>query len=308
MSGTTKRRAASALTLALFIVGSACSRRSDVASPDPHLTALASAPRAAPAPAATETASGADAAAEAPVAPVASARPPWPPPPPGAHSDFCIEGVDALDESTCYALPDAPTEELLIYLHGIVPPTKTSRQKTNFETVVKVASRRANVAALMPRGRAGLAHRGHEGWWGWPTSHATYRALAPALVSELSDKRRRLEELTGRPFRRVYLAGSSSGAYFVTALVVGQALPVDGYGILSGAADRPDVDFTKLPRTPVYIGFGTYDAVGEEARALGARLTRAGFPVKVSAHPLSHGTAEVYLDEAFAHFRAARAD
>lgn len=246
----------------------------------------------------------------APVTPTESAPPttPWPPSPPGAQSDFCIEGVDALDESSCYVLPDTPTDELLIYLHGIVPPTKTSRQKTNFETVVKVASRRAKVAALMPRGRVGQAPKGHEKWWGWPTSRASYQALAGELVAEMNDKRRRLEALTGRPFQRVYLAGSSSGAYFVTALVARHALPVDGYGILSGAADAWDVDLTKLPPTPVYIGFGTYDTVGSAARALGARLAGAGFPVKVAAHPLPHGTAEIYLDEAFAHFRASRAD
>jgi hypothetical protein len=45
--------------------------------------------------------------------------------------------------------------------------------------------------------------------------------------------------------------------------------------------------------------------VGGAARALAARLERAGFPVKVAEHPLPHGTAEVYLDEAFAHFRRA---
>lgn len=238
--------------------------------------------------------------------PPAEAPPNWPPPPPGAVSDFCIEGVDALDESSCYVLPDAPTEELLIYLHGIVPPTKTSRQKTNFESVVKAASRRANVAALMPRGRVGLAPKGHDGWWGWPTSRGNYRALAGELVAEMGEKRRRLEALTGRPFQRVYLAGSSSGAYFVTALMVEQALPVDGYGIISGAADRPDADFAKLSRAPVYIGFGVHDTVGEAARAFGARLARAGFSVRIAAHPLPHGTAEVYLDEAFAHFRASR--
>lgn len=231
----------------------------------------------------------------------------WPPAPPvGAASDFCIESVEVLDESTCYALPDAPTDELIIYLHGIVPPSKTSRQKTHFETVVSVASRRAGVAALMPRGRAGLAPKGHDGWWGWPTSGGAYAALAAELVAELAEKRRKLEELTGRPFKRVYLAGSSSGAYFVIALALRGDLIADGYGIISGAADRPGAEFASLPRKPYYIGFGTGDTVGDAARALAARLRSSGFPVKLSAHPLPHGTAEIYLDEAFAHFRAAR--
>ncbi len=284
------------VALALFVGGAACSRPTSSVSQAPHSIAASAEP------------TPVEVLSIAPVTPTPSVTPPpWPPRPPGAQSDFCIDGVDALDESSCYVLPDAPTEELLIYLHGIVPPTKTSRQKTNFETVVKIASRRANVAALMPRGRVGLAPKGLERWWGWPTSRGN-QALVAELVAEMNEKRSRLEALTGRPFQRVYLAGSSSGAYFVTALAAAHALPVDGYGILSGGADRPDVDFTKLPRTPVYIGFGTYDTVGAAARALGARLTRAGFPVKVAAHPLSHGTAEIYMDEAFAHFRATRGD
>ncbi len=39
-------------------------------------------------------------------------------------NDFCIELVNALDEETCYVLPDAPTKDLLLYLHGIVPPAR----------------------------------------------------------------------------------------------------------------------------------------------------------------------------------------
>jgi predicted esterase len=230
----------------------------------------------------------------------------WPPPPPAVQTHFCIEGIDALDESSCYILPDEPSDELLIYLHGTLPPTKVSPQKTNFQSVVKAASRRAGVAALLPRGRAGLAPASQRGWWGWPTSKASYQALAHELVAEIQDKRRQLERLTARKFQHVYLAGSSSGAYFVTALALHQALPADGYGIISGAADRADVELTNLPRTPIYIGFGTRDTVGDAARSLGARLERAGFPVKVAAHPLPHGTAEIYLDEAFAHFRGSR--
>src|SRR5687768_3724240 len=47
----------------------------------------------------------------------ATGQRPWPPPPPAVTSDFCIEGVSALDEETCYVLPAAPTSELLLYLH-----------------------------------------------------------------------------------------------------------------------------------------------------------------------------------------------
>lgn len=284
-----------AALLLLSLTSAACSRP---ASSSPPSTQVAPQSSAAEAPAALPSVTFAP---PAPLASVTAA--PWPPPPPAVQSDFCIDGVDALDESTRYVLPGAPTEELLIYLHGIVPPAKVSRQKTNFQTVVKIASQRANVAALMPRGRVGLAPKGHERWWGWPTSRASYDALSGELVAEMRDKQSRLEGLTGKPFRRVYLAGSSSGAYFVTALAIHQALPADGYGIISGATDPPGADLSKLTRTPVYLGFGTHDTVGAAARSFGARLSRAGAPVLVAAHPLPHGTAEVYLDEALAHFR-----
>lgn len=227
----------------------------------------------------------------------------WPPEKSGARSDFCIDGIEALDESSCYVLPDAPTPELLIYLHGIVPPAKASRQKTNFETVVSRASRRAGVAALMPRGRQGLAPRGHDGWWGWPTSGESYRVHASELIAEFAVKRQKLEALTGAPFRRLYLAGSSSGAYFVVALALSGDLRAEGFAAISGGAQRAGGDLTQLAATPFYVGYGTLDTVSETSRALAAHLRRAGWPVQLAAHRLPHGAAEVYLDEAFAFFR-----
>src|SRR6187549_2055388 len=207
-------------------------------------------------------------AAAQPVAPAAQAKPetetapapeprPWPPAGTGATSDFCIDAVGVLDESCCYALPDAPTQELLIYLHGTVPPNPTSPQKTNFQTVVSRASRRANVAALMPRGRQGLAPKGQTAWWGWPTSGEQYRALARELIADLLDKRHKLETLTSQPFTRLYLAGSSSGAYFVVALALSGDLTAHGFAAISGGAVRPGHDSTGLITAPFYVGYGT---------------------------------------------------
>lgn len=238
-----------------------------------------------------------------PPAPEPTQRP-WPPASTGASSDFCIEGVSALDETCCYALPDARSSELIVYLHGIVPPAKTSPQKTNFETVVSRASRRAGVAALMPRGRQGLAPKGHDGWWGWPTSGEAYRTHARELIADIAAKRQKLEILTGAPFTRVYLAGSSSGAYFVVALAVSGDFRADGYAAISGGALRASPELAKLEPSPFYVGYGTRDTVAESARTLADGLRSAGWPVKLAAHPLPHGTAEVYLDEAFAFFRS----
>jgi len=226
----------------------------------------------------------------------------WPPPPPpGARSDFCTAVVAALDDDTCYFLPDVAPRELLLYLHGIVPPQETSAQKTNFQLVVANASRRAGIAALLPRGRRGLAPKGYDDWWGWPTTAAAYVALADEFVKSFVEKRRKLEALTGRPFERVYVAGSSSGAYFATALALNGAIAADGFGAMSGGAYRKPT--RSSPVAPFYVGYGTRDTVGESARLLASKLREEGWPVELAAHPLPHGAAEVYVDEAIAFWR-----
>lgn len=191
----------------------------------------------------------------------------------------------------------------MIYLHGILPPEKVSKQKVNFETVVANACKRANVAALIPRGRPGLAPRGHERWWGWPTSAAAHRKLAREIVAELMTKKSALEALVGRPFSRLYVAGSSSGAYFAAALALGGDIDADAFGAMSGGSFRETPRLSELTPRPFYIGFGTFDTVGKAARELGQRLKAAGWPVKVAAHRGGHGAKEVYLDEAIAFWR-----
>jgi predicted esterase len=221
---------------------------------------------------------------------------------PRVTTEWCIEGVAALDEETCYVLPEARTDSLLLYLHGIVPPEKTSVQKTNLETVVANASRRAGVSALIPRGKQGLAPKGHEKWWGWPTATPTYRRHGPELIAKLLEKRKLFEQRTGTRFSRVYVAGSSSGAYFAAALALHGGIEADGFAILSGGAWRDTPELAKLAPKPVYIGFGKHDSVGAGARGLADLFRRAGWPVKVAEHPVPHGAREIYLDEAFAFF------
>lgn len=227
----------------------------------------------------------------------------WPPPPTAITTDFCIEGTSTLDEATCYVLPETAPTELLIYLHGILPPTKTSKQKTNFETVLANAGRRGGVAVLIPRGKRGLAPPTNRDWWGWPTSGMAYKQYAPGMIREIAEKRKRLEELVGYTFSRIYVAGSSSGAFFLAALMVHGDMKANAFGILSGGAIPAGTVTQPGEPTPVYFGYGTWDTVGPTMRALADRLRRAGWPVEVKEHPLKHGTHEVYLDEALAFWR-----
>lgn len=224
---------------------------------------------------------------------------------PSVQTDWCIESVEVLDEETCFVLPNEPSTTLLVYFHGIVPPSRESSQKRNYQTVVANAARRARVVALMPRGRLGFAPAGNPGWWGWPTTDAAYTEHARELVDAVQQKRRALEELVGVSFSRVYLAGSSSGAYFVAALALHGGMSADGFAVLSGGAGRRTPELATLEPKPVYVGYGTYDSVGNSARALGELLRGAGWPVRIAEHPLGHGARDVYLDESFRFFESA---
>ncbi len=231
----------------------------------------------------------------------------WPPPPPaGVVTDWCIDAVTPLDVDCCYVLPEQPTRDLLVYLHGVVPPGRDSPQKTNFETVVANASRRAGVAAIMPRGWNDVAPKRIAKWWAWPTNPGTFRQRTPAFVARVSELRAKLQALTGVRFERVWVAGSSSGAYYAAALALHGALPADGYGAMSGGSGGPTPALAGLAPRPFYVGFGRGDSVGPSARALGDALRAAKWPVQIAEHDVPHGAREVYLDEAFAFWRAAR--
>jgi predicted esterase len=159
----------------------------------------------------------------------------------------------------------------------------------------------------LPRGDQGYAPAKYPGWWGWPTSKQSYERHADMFIGRLHDKRSQLEERLGAKFDRVYLAGSSSGAYFVASVLLHGDMPeVAGYAVLSGGSGYATPELPALPATPVYIGFGQHDSVAGPARALGTRLEALGWPVKVAAHPTGHGAREIYLDEAVAFWQQPR--
>jgi len=271
----------------------------------PHANAGQSQSEPAPAPSATSVSSSAVPAPSAAPSTSTSA----PAPIPTVTTDWCLPGLTPLAEDVCYVLPPLPADRprrLVVYLHGIVPPIPDSQQQNKVEMVVLHACIRAGVAALVPRGRRGFGPAGARDWWAWPTS----ASVAPSLVARWAEAKRALEAIAGAPFDRTYLAGSSSGAYALTALadrgaVPSPEFPVDGFAAISGgavgagAADR----FARGSPRPFYVGYGTYDdTTTAGVRALVAALEAAQWPVRAAPHPLGHGTNEVYLDEAFAFF------
>ncbi|AKU98842.1 hypothetical protein AKJ09_05506 [Labilithrix luteola] len=264
----------------------------------------------------TQDASTHDAPRPVPASAVASDAAPPEEPPPRIDTDWCLDGLTALDEETCYVLPPLAKERprrLLVYLHGIIPPVPSSPQKEKVQLAVLNASTRAGAAALVPRGIRGIGPRDARDWWAWPTSPEAHAKHAATIVKRLVRARERLEHIAGAPFERVYLAGSSNGAYFLVALALsgpldGLGFTVDGFGATSGGGAggrRPG----ELPARPFYIGYGSYDAeTKHSADALATMLRRASWPVRVAEHPFGHGAREVYLDEAFAFWDAPTPD
>jgi predicted esterase len=229
---------------------------------------------------------------------------------PEIETDWCIvDGWHGLDERNCYLVPTsfsaAPTKRLLVYLSGIVPPTRTSPQKENVQRIVAAAAARAGAVALLPRGRRGIGPADAKDWWAWPTSAGDHARHAPEMVASFLAARDVLETSLGK-FDRTYLAGSSSGAYFLANLALSGAVAMDGYAAASGGA----VGFGRASdggpprRSPFYVGWGAGDPTNGGPKALGAWLSSVGWPARTAEHPGGHGAREIYLDEAFAFWDA----
>jgi predicted esterase len=215
-------------------------------------------------------------------------------------SDWCTEGLNALDEATCDVVPNsiASPRVLVVYLHGIVAPTGHPQRVV--QGIVADNARAHGYVALMPRGRRGIGPNGMRDWWGWPTTAAAYAKYAPSMTSEWLDAKRKLEALIGAPFERTYLAGSSNGAYFVTTLAFSGGFPADGYGAMSGGGRgaKSARSIASVRRAPFYVGYGTFDDGKGDPIGLGALLAEAGWPYEIRAHAVGHGARGVYLDEA----------
>jgi len=239
-----------------------------------------------------------------------AALPPVPAVPPAPLPDVaeadCLEGWRGLDASTCWVgAPDATT--LLVYLSGIVPPVSRSPQRETVARVVAAAAGRAHAAAILPRGRRGIGPADVKDWWAWPTSVADADRLGPELVAEWAAARSKLADALGHGFGRTYLAGSSSGAYFIALLAfrpAGASLDVDGFACASGGAAVLGGGGT---RRPFYVGYAMGDPTSGGPKALAAQLRAAGWPLRVAEHTGGHGAREIYLDEAFAFWDGALA-
>lgn len=231
---------------------------------------------------------------------------------PDVSTEWCLDGWRGLDEATCYVLPDADAgapdpDELLIYLAGIVPPGGRSTPKEHVQRVVGNVARRQHLVAMLPRGRIGIGPKDAKAWWAWPTSGTDYVKYATTLVTEWKTERAALEDALGHKFKRVYLAGSSSGAYFLTLLAFAGAIDFDGYCAASGGSPGPGVS-PAATKHPFYVGWGEGDPTNGGPKALAEVLKAQRWPAKAASHRTGHGAREIYLDEALEFWRSTNRD
>jgi predicted esterase len=223
---------------------------------------------------------------------------------PAVATDWCVAGTTGLDDETCYVVPAAArSRALVIYLSGIVPPTPTSPQKENVERIVHDAALAHGFTALLPRGRRGIGPPQARDWYAWPTTASDYAAYAPGMIAHWLEAKATLETALGRPFEHLYVAGSSSGAWFVVALAFNGALAADGWAAISGGAPGAWTagDLVARTRVPFYVGYGSNDpTVAPGAHSLATVLRTAKWPVEEKVHPLGHGARAVYVEEAIA--------
>lgn len=232
------------------------------------------------------------------VAPVAPAR--------DAGSGWCLEGFADLDDGNCYLVPEVVREpkSLLVYLHGVIAPHGDTQRIV--QGIVARNARSRGYVAYMPRGRRGLGPVPTQDWWSWPTTAEKHHRHAAAMIQQWGAAKKSLEQLTGGPFARTYLAGSSNGAFFATVLALNGEFEADGYGAMSGGsrAGRSVERIRAQHRAPFYVGYGIYDDLKPHPISLGELLGQARWPHRIEAHRTGHGAREVYLDEAFDFWQA----
>jgi predicted esterase len=217
-------------------------------------------------------------------------RPPPPPAPvPGPpHASWCVDGARALDEETCFVVPEhlgAPPA-VVFFAHGMVAPDTTPRQEME---IVRDAAIARGFVAVLPRGSPGLCAWKPEvtSHYCWPTRRETVDAEAQAILARWADAQARIEAITFVSFARRYVLGFSNGGYFAAYLGLEGLLPVDGVGVVGAGRTAVDESRTGRRRPPFYLAVGDKEADFTQADAehLASLLSLREWPIEYVIHP-----------------------
>jgi len=217
--------------------------------------------------------------------------PPAPPaePPPPLSASWCVEveGARALDEETCFIVPETlgPPPAVLFFAHGMLAPGSTPREEMD---VVRDAATAHGFVAVLPRGVQGLCAWKPEvsSHHCWPTRPETVDAYASAIFARWADAQARIEEILGVRFTKRYVLGFSNGAYFAAYLGLEGLLAVDGVGVIRAGRTAVDESRTGRARPPFYLAVGDKepDFTLRDADHLASVLSLRGFPIEYVIH------------------------
>lgn len=200
---------------------------------------------------------------------------PWQP----VETEWCSEGWQGLDERTCFYVPSQPNGEVLVFLHGMMPPDASP---AGMQKMVRDEAEKRGAVALFPQGRTGLCSWAEEvkSWYCWPTSRSHVDQHAAPLFAEFEHDLLLVQSLFGLALTKTYVLGFSNGGYFASYAALENGWPVAGVGLV--AAGRSFVDTALLPthRPPVFIRVGELDqtSVKNSAQNLAFVLSQESWP------------------------------
>jgi predicted esterase len=220
-----------------------------------------------------------------------------------AATRWCADELVDLGDGTCVFEGEPPAGEprtLVIFLHGVIKPD-TTWQWAQQRGIVRHA-KRFGFTAVMPRGRRGLGPKDMEDWWTWPTSAKKQEAVEADVLATWDASRKLLEAKGGARFERVYVAGFSNGAYYASSLALRGRLDVDGYAIFAGGSAPKYLKSAAArvkTRPPVFVGYGTKDAAGRDAKKLADALRALGWKSRVMPRDVGHTITDSQFEAAW---------
>lgn len=217
---------------------------------------------------------------------------------------WCASTLEPIEGGGCFARPAAPGAALVVYLHGMHPPTAAG--------IAEELERQARVARLATaRGFAVLALRGRQGqcladgvrdWFCWPSNERTAedgRGVVDAWTRALAGAERR-----GARGRRLLL-GFSNGGYFAALIATRALMRFDAIAIAHGGPVEP-VE-ARGAKPPVVLLTADEDASIESMMRLDRALSRAAWPHAIVTRDGGHALTEEDVEAALTFFeRTAR--
>jgi predicted esterase len=204
-------------------------------------------------------------------------------------SDWCGDGYQAIDSSSCFYVPAGPTKGVLLFLHGMLPPDASA---ATMQALARAAADEHGYVVLFPRGRQGLCawDPSVEDWYCWPTSRASVDAHAVELMAEMDTRIALLEGHLGVDLSTRYVLGFSNGGYFASYIgLEGWWAPLAGAGLVAAGRSFVDTALLSSEQPPIYIAAGALDGqqIQDSAQNLAYVLSLEGWPHQYVLHPQS---------------------